>query len=523
MTPTNEDYLAVARAIKKSKIFVDRAEETPLAVLQKDTLITVSAQAVLDGHADLVLGDKGSGKTQLYRLLTEGEPGDLSSGWDPGTSCVGVTQNLRALNLNLADWVPRAAKASEIVAIWEILLCGELVRQAYRVVSSMSRDEAEPLKKFMDQYFNLDHGVYMLKLGPGFGIKRADLPQVLRSATQGVPGLLQHLNSILVQRDLKIWLLCDQLDELESGDWTTVDPDTDSVVAIQQKSAVIASLLSVLTRRTFRLSNIGLKVFLRTDIHEWLRYDHLLFEHGIALANWDAIDVAFLSWDRKQLETMLDLRLNGVSEVRRLLVRIGKSPTAYRPQDDARYLDVLFGLPKERGHRVEALIDSLRTARDKPADDVPPRRLLTVMNYMIQEFDSHWTQQIRNYSDNPATLGLTRSPALPGLFAGPLFRTYSKAPLSRSRRKFLESLHREEPLQARRISAIVDVCGGISRPVAVDLVIEAMASVIDAPDAQEIAKSLLPYMKKIGLISATDPSLVNSPILLAPAYRIHEG
>jgi hypothetical protein len=216
------------------------------------------------------------------------------------------------------------------------------------------------------------------------------------------------------------------------------------------------------------------------------------------------------------------MRLARLEDAPRLLRALRESPRAYLPDQEPREIDILFGVPKERQDRIGKFIRSMRTSQDTVADDIPPRRLITTLRYMIEEYNIFWHNQVVKYKDNPTLVGLDRSPASIGMFAGQSWTQYSMRGLRRARKRFLESLIQEETLVSKQILSVVNTCGGLSRPVLQDLLIEGMLSTYDGnADAELRARTILPYLEYIGLLTSGVRSVANS-YSLAPAYCTHE-
>lgn len=281
---------------------------------------------VLDPEARLVIGDKGSGKTQLFQVLRDNEarralillaeaerraaPPFERTDWLVGYS-------LREQSFPPPQVIDPAVRrlGEQFQTVWLAFLAHQLVAADLLTLSQLHPD-ARPL--LAETQYDLEAVVEVFQR-----------PAVVGSLFQG----LDKLDKTLAQGDRWVIVTYDELDLLSPSDWTVTD----------QAIGALVRFWSVQTRRYRRIQP---KVFLRRDI----------FNRSATGPDFNklALGGVELRWTAADLYGLLFKRiLNGNPRLRQHLGRVafsvtsdsvlGAVPTAKREQDYGRAVDRLFG------------------------------------------------------------------------------------------------------------------------------------------------------------------------------------
>ncbi|MGV6832543.1 MAG: P-loop ATPase, Sll1717 family [bacterium] len=256
---------------------------------------TTSILEFLSGKKNIVLGEKGTGKTALFRLINQGKL-KLAQNHEYKNVIIPIEDNFQYKNIK--GKVLRLIKTDieevdfKYQVVWELFLFYRCLRK----LQELNIETSQTLKKAIqltDNIFSKNGIDEFLKSKKTFGVKLYDTattilpdfylttePVAVEDETnlknKSVESLdidldvyKQELNDFLIQNKLNFVVLIDRLDEFVSKN------------SIETQIDMLEALISV-EREYGRYSNIELKIFLRDDLFKQLNYDGIGYDKVIA-------------------------------------------------------------------------------------------------------------------------------------------------------------------------------------------------------------------------------------------------
>ena len=327
---------------------------------------TLAFKRVTGGDISLVLGEKGTGKTAIYRVLVENQgfiegleedimvpTSDIQGISDFGellSIAKGASENYRQLwKLYFTIILGRALlKRSEVSNINVSRLRGLLHDSGLLPPSTISR-----LGQWLAGIVSrVKVGVVYHDIPVSLGI---DLQSndVLSEKPLDVWEVLSEEQSILTSVSKKAWILIDRLDELYSG-----MPDM-----TERRERALQGLMAALLDFD-EFSNIKVVVFLRSDIYKRLSFtnkDHLSDRN------------VTIDWDINDLKLLIARRV-ATSEMIRTWLQVEEGAPKIGIREAETVLNALLAREREDipSTKIEAIIDILRNSRG----EVTPRDLI---------------------------------------------------------------------------------------------------------------------------------------------------
>jgi hypothetical protein len=252
----------------------------------------------LDPHVRLIIGDKGAGKTQLFKALKFPEGRELlartAASRGHGTLPLERSSWIVGFELtgslfpppDLIDAYARGRSTEELRLLWLGLLVHVLVVDRLLERSSLPEEVGRALQ---NAAYDLD--------ALGTGLNGARSQGALFAA-------LDELDRRLVQEDRYVFIVYDDLDRVSPGEWSIIQ-------------VVLQGLIQFWAVYSRRWQRIRCKIFLRRDLYERAA----LRGPDIAKIAWHPAD---LFWSPGDIYRLLFKRLLNASErMRRYLGRAG--------------------------------------------------------------------------------------------------------------------------------------------------------------------------------------------------------
>jgi len=240
----------------------------------------------LRGKKNIVLGEKGTGKTAIFRLLREGK---LSFNAKNGFTnlLIPIADNFQYKNIK--DKVLKLVSTEtqdesfKYQVVWELFIFFKIIQKVQSTNLQLTSILKEA-KNLLDNIFSSNGLESFLKNKQTLGIKLYDTPTSIlpdfyfisepivqaKEIKESSVGKLEidldkyktEINKFLIQNELNVIILIDRLDEFVSQ----------SIVEIQLK--LLQALISV-EREYETLSNIEIKFFLRDDLFKQLSFENI--------------------------------------------------------------------------------------------------------------------------------------------------------------------------------------------------------------------------------------------------------
>jgi hypothetical protein len=454
LLPSKYDYNTFVVELSKSDNLRSAADREMPSDIGSITVLTPQAQAVLRGDAELVLGQKGTGKTYLYNLMTEGTASSLDKSPFPSdVLVVDLTKELEILEYNIDQLVSDSPNMADVAAIWRLLIASEIFSTC--IANGVCPELHPKFQAFLDRYFTKK-----MLIREDAGLARSRLKFLSSGTVEGLSGSRPEVSQLIQALDTqlssnsgskfkRIWACIDRLDELDGGPW--VIEGTSPQYAAKAQTALIAGVVNVLGKGVFARTNLSLKVFIRQDIFDQINLFRDLIP-GISTPDIDKIQSETLTWTHDQLLVLLDRIIGSAPGAKEMKIRFKsreEDTTVYpaRGGRGFRSRDILFGPPPPDPSQLElakVLIYGCRSGRNDAADDAPPRRVIAVLASLVKE-------QARQYAeilDNPNSASNREyTDEIPN----DIRKKHIEEALDRERKSFLQTLVAENRLYAEGI------------------------------------------------------------------------
>jgi len=245
---------------------------------------TFAINEFLNGKRNIVLGEKGTGKTALFRLLKEEK-----LRFTKRNGCRNILipiddnfqyKNIKGKLLKLID-TDSEEEGFKYQIVWELFLFYRIVQKLKNASLGLPKS-VEEADELLDKVFSKNGLDGFLKNKKTIGVKLYDTPtsimpdfyvtsepiaeeesikeKSVEKLEIDLDKYKREINEFLVRKDLKIIILLDRLDEFVSR----------SAIPIQLE--LLEALISV-EREYSAYSNIELKIFLRDDLFKQLSFD----------------------------------------------------------------------------------------------------------------------------------------------------------------------------------------------------------------------------------------------------------
>jgi len=275
---------------------------------------TSSILEFINGTKNIVLGEKGTGKTALYRLIKEGKleftPKDNNK-----NIIIPVEDNFHYKNIKSKLLKLISTDIDDEIykyqIIWELFLYQKIINK----IKSTGYDLPINLLNSFNlckKLFNSDPNESLISFKKTFGIRFQEItttvcPEVFFSTEPvennnskiqqdsrekleiKIDEFKENVNSFLKKHNLNLIIIIDRLDEFVSQ------------TARKTQLNMLEALIS-LERENNRYSNIELKIFLRDDLFKQLEFDGIGYDKVIT----KKVD---LIWDNEAIRQFIALRI----------------------------------------------------------------------------------------------------------------------------------------------------------------------------------------------------------------------
>ena len=243
--------------------------------LEKYFVETETFRKFVKGQGDIVAGDKGTGKTALYKIIKE------RSKSYPELEAVEIIPGFNPSGNPIFQRMAQGEKLSEgqyssiwktyvlsLVGNWALAAYGptsESARELQKILQSLGLESKDTspgkimsmlmgLIERLTQPKSIEGGLVLTEAGMPAFTGKVEYPQALSESLPLIrhEEALRHLNNLLGENEFVVWLVLDRLDEAFQG-----YPDT-------ELPALKALLRTYLDLAEF--SNIRLKLFVRNDL-----------------------------------------------------------------------------------------------------------------------------------------------------------------------------------------------------------------------------------------------------------------
>lgn len=254
---------------------------------------TASVIEFINGNKNIVLGEKGTGKTALFRLIKDNK---LKFNQNNGYKniIIPVEDNFQYKNIKSKILKIIDSKDEDSIfkyqVVWELFFFQKIVSKIEKSNITLTTE----IRKAVDlcnKFFNTSQIENLIKTKTTFGIKLYDTPTtilpdlyfsnepVVTEKDSKVDSLekleidLDHfkneINLFLIENDLNVIIIIDRLDEFVSK--------TDQKTQLEMLEALIT-----VEREYGRFSNIELKIFLRDDLFKQLNFEGIGYDKVIS-------------------------------------------------------------------------------------------------------------------------------------------------------------------------------------------------------------------------------------------------
>jgi DNA polymerase III delta prime subunit len=247
----------------------------------------------LTGKKNIVLGEKGTGKTALFRLLKE-EKLRFKNNHGYKNLIIPIDDNFQYKNLKSKILKLVQTESDEDVfryqIVWELFLFFKITQKLNKIDIELSKPIKDAIK-LTNSIFGKNGLDTFLRTKKTFGIKLYDTPTNIlpdvyftsepvvqeenikeKSVDQleiDLDYYKQEINDFLIANQLNVIVLIDRLDEFVSRS------------SIETQKELLEALIAV-EREYGNYSNIELKIFLRDDLFNQLSFDGIGYDKVIA-------------------------------------------------------------------------------------------------------------------------------------------------------------------------------------------------------------------------------------------------
>ena len=364
-------------------------------MIDRHFVMTNAYQCLIDGKADIVAGDKGAGKTTIYRYLQQQytkipqlKNVEVVSGFNPSGNPI-FTRLIQPTPYSesqyLAFW---KAYFLSIVGNWLLKLCegsyststqkldlmldrGDLrsnddsVETIFSRLSKMFRRLTNPKGASVDISLN---ELGMPSLSPRVEFADPDLNRDNDDNIFDYDAALSLLNNALDENDITVWILLDRLDEAFTG-----YPD----IELPALRALFRTYLDLLA-----FERIGLKLFVRKDL-----FRNIIRGGFVNLTHITARKIEII-WDQADLLALLCRRIKTCDEFLQQLALV-------KPTDNEIFAKVFSEKLSPRKSTWKWLLDQIRDG----SGFVAPRNLIDVVNLAIEEQTRAESRAPRDYHE----------------------------------------------------------------------------------------------------------------------------
>jgi hypothetical protein len=326
--------------------------------------------AACDPGTCLVLGEKGAGKSAIWRMMRD-KSQEIPSLANPNFF-VGALANLREHFQLLRS---KLAAPFSPVTLWKFYFASIA---ALKLLDTSSGEEGAFLQRFVE-HWELNAQKFPSFLGGTIKLPLKIVEFELKRSGASAPNPLQLeevfaiANRILSQNSNTLWVAIDELDKVAINGNGGKEHSSDVLNALMQTHSEL-----------FPLDRIRFKLFIRSDVYESLTYvdkDH--FTNSILRLKWEPEDLA----------VMLALRVRA---------SIGESTESLRLKIARELIDSVFDWPQGVAS-FDGVLNELRDGRGL----VTPRDLL---NFAIKAKQAQ--QRFNELDISPATKGIISSSAV---------------------------------------------------------------------------------------------------------------
>ncbi|MBU1298747.1 MAG: hypothetical protein KJ666_18725 [Bacteroidetes bacterium] len=241
----------------------------------------------LQPHHTLLLGGKGSGKSAIFRLLSQDTfrfANLLQNRFEEiyGIPAYGINSDEYLTYAEIHEINPNSI--DDFKYLWQLyfgLKAATILANCPRMRSRISKSNSESLKEYYKSLLNILEDVGLYRSGeylskiqkkvkelltfstPATVTSIADKGKILSTSYSGksalnIISLIDLVDKILKETNCLAWILIDQIDLLYLDN-------------LDRRQRAITALVQLLIEYSSRFANINLKVFLRTDIYKQLQ------------------------------------------------------------------------------------------------------------------------------------------------------------------------------------------------------------------------------------------------------------
>ncbi|MBU2496861.1 MAG: hypothetical protein KJ767_02280 [Nanoarchaeota archaeon] len=258
-------------------------------ILEKAFVETAEFKDILTGRFNVVIGNKGAGKSALYDALIRARKPNVFI--VPISSMTGTVEYERIFNReNLAEM-----DTDNFREYWKRYIA---LRTAYAIKNYQAKGEASSEFDELETEFEKMGFSKTLMIKAGMIAPEISeetfrmLLEIIRDATVDYSKLLSLTDRLAKKWGIQIWFVMDRLDEIVISNSSA------------QKKAVEALFVTLKDLSVYK--NLKPIIFLREDIYNNLEYAHVDHFHSVTRN---------IRWDREQLLLMLVKRILSLSEI----------------------------------------------------------------------------------------------------------------------------------------------------------------------------------------------------------------
>jgi hypothetical protein len=348
---------------------------------------------ILNGFRTIVLGDRGAGKSAIYRSLTE-HPGDAHGN---GT--------IVAASKNPADFLTKMGSANDptverFKAIWLLYVASLAAQELQSQVNTMTvsgkryRNHCHRLLRSLGQDDDIKAPSFMSRLASplraflpekvSFAVGPLKIEQAFSNAEKSsshaidINDFLQRTEKVLEQGNLRLIVVFDQIDEAHK---------------YQKSQEQMVQGLLMAESKLAHTQSIRLVVLLRTDLFEI---------YHIEEKNKFVSRTTQLTWKPPQLAQQLLLRAYSNAQLKHIAERLNTLAIDQNSRELIQ-MRLLFPAVIERKEFWHWLMDGLTTGNKR----VSPRQIVLFMNLLKEEAKgSGDTRRIPLYSESQVLAAL---------------------------------------------------------------------------------------------------------------------
>jgi hypothetical protein len=359
-------------------------------MIDRHFVMTNAYQSLIEGKADIVAGDKGAGKTTIYRYLQQQytkipqlRKVEVVSGFNPSGNPI-FRRLIQPTPFSDAQYlIFWKAYLLSLVGNWLLKICdGSFSNATQRLDTTLSRGGLRSKDDSVETIFSRLSRMFRRLTNPkgasvDFSLNELGLPSLVPNVEfddpdrneDGVDELFDYdaalslLNKALDENDITVWILLDRLDEAFTG-----YPD----IELPALRALLRAYLDLLA-----FDRIGLKLFVRKDL-----FRKIIRGGFVNLTHITARKIEII-WDQEDLFALLCRRIRASDEFLYLLA-------LEELTDNELFAKVFSEKLSPRKSTWKWILEQIRDG----SGFVAPRNLVDLVNLAIEE-------QTRVESRNP--------------------------------------------------------------------------------------------------------------------------